>query len=90
MSDKDHTKQTENDKPAVTIPGTVEKIIPPVFPGEPEKAEITLNDADPLYGQVRVENTLTNANGEAVGLKKGAQVDVTIEAEPKDTVKKPG
>lgn len=56
--------------------------------GEPEKAEIALKGADPLYGEIRVENTLTNSDGEAVGLKKGAQVDVTIEGEPEDTVKK--
>jgi len=79
----------EDRRPAVTVPGTVERIIKPVFPGEPEKAEIGLENADPLYREIRVENTLTNANGEPVGLKKGAQVDVTIEADPEDTVKKP-
>jgi hypothetical protein len=31
---------------------------------------------------------LKDENGEEVALKEGAKVDVTIEAEPKDTVKK--
>jgi hypothetical protein len=37
---------------------------------------------------IRIENKLKNADGETVGLKPGAQVEVTIEAEPEDTVKK--
>jgi len=52
----------EKDKPSTTLPGTVEKIIKPVDPSEPEKAQ--------------------------VAIKEGAPVDVTIEAEKKDTTKK--
>lgn len=32
---------------------------------------------------------MTNAKGETVGLKEGAQVDVVIVADENDTVKKP-
>ena len=88
MPENSSALSPEDKRPAMTVPGTVEKIIKPVFPGEPEKAEIALENADPLYREIRVENTLVNADGETVGLKKGAQVNVTIEADPKDTVKK--
>ena len=37
---------------------------------------------------MRVVNTLTDEDGNEVGLKKGAEVDVTIEADVKDTIKK--
>ena len=73
-----------SDKPAVTLPGTVEKIIPPVA-GEPEKAQIAVDGADDLYREIRVKNKLEYQNGKKVGLKEGAQVDVTIEAEPDAT-----
>ena len=75
-------------KPTAVRPGTVEKIIKPVDPEEPEKAEISIQGADALYREIRIENVLTDVNGEDVRLKKGAEVNVTIEAEPKDTEKK--
>jgi len=81
MSAEDETKP---DRPNLTLPGTVEKIIPAVG-NEPEKAQITLEGADELYREVRIENTLQGADGEPVALKKGTEVDVTIEAEQADT-----
>ena len=44
-ADEDAEKSPE--KPSVTLPGTVEKIIPAVG-DEPEKAQITLEGADEL------------------------------------------
>ena len=84
------TKMTQNEelkaeKPSVTMPGTVEKIIPSVDPSEPEKAQIGIEGADHLYREIRVENTLQDKNGKPVELKPGAQVDVTIQADVSDT-----
>jgi hypothetical protein len=73
-----------------TKPGTVEKIIKSPFPQEPEKAEISIEGADHLYREIRIENTLEDENGKRVKLKEGAQVAVTVEADPKDTVPKNG
>ena len=78
-----------DDRPSTTLPGTVEKIIKPIIPGEPEKAQIAVHTADDLYREIRIENTMTNAEGVPVSLKPGAEVEVTIAADPKDTVKKP-
>lgn len=69
-----------SDKPKITLPGTVEKIINPVSANEPEKAQIAVDRADDLYKEIRIENTLTKSGGEKVGLKPGAEVEVTIEA----------
>ncbi len=80
-------KTTE--KPSVTLPGTVEKIIEPVHPSMPEKAEIAVHGADQLYQEIRIENTLTDERGDEVHLKKGAHVEVTVEAEAGDTTAKP-
>ena len=38
--------------------------------------------------EVRIDNTLQNGNGDEVRLKKGAEVEVTIQAEPEDTIPK--
>jgi hypothetical protein len=76
------------EKPAATLPGTVQKIIKPPHPDLPEKAEIAVEGADELYREIRIENTLTDENGNVVKLKPGASVEVTVEAEPKDTVSK--
>src|SRR5438477_5615266 len=70
-------REHESEKPSVTLPGKVEKIIEPPSPKEPEKAEISIDRADDLYKEIRIENTLSE-NGNEVGLKKGADVDVTI------------
>jgi hypothetical protein len=77
------------EKPNVTLPGTVEKIIQPSHPDEPEKAQIAIEGADMLYGEIRIENSLTDKNGHAVRLKKGAEVDVTVAAD-KDATRPKG
>ena len=76
------------DKPTVTLPGTVQKIIPSRGPSEPEKAQIAVESADDLYREIRIENTLQDAAGNAVGLKEDAEVEVTIEAEADATTPK--
>jgi hypothetical protein len=69
-----------------TKTGTVEKIIKSPYPEEPEKAQIAVEGADDLYKEIRIENTFENENGEKVKLKVGAHVDVTVEADSKETV----
>ena len=71
---------TEN--PSTTLPGTVEKIIRPRVPSEPEKVQIAVQGADHLYKEIRIDNILTDAGGNEVHLKPGAKVEVTVEAEP--------
>ncbi len=61
--------------------GTVDKILKPVVPSQPEKAQIDIEAADDLYREIRIENTLTDEHGEEARLKQGAQVDVSIEAD---------
>jgi len=76
------------DKPSVTLPGKVEKVIPPSHPRELEKAQISVEGADTLYQEIRIKNSLTNENGDEVRLKKGAEVDVTVEADQSATTPK--
>jgi hypothetical protein len=70
------------ERPSVTMPGTVDKIIPSPRPSQPEKAQIAVEGADHGYRDLRIENTLTDENGDDVRLKKGAHVEVTVTAEP--------
>jgi len=77
-----------NEKPSATLPGVVEKVIKPPHPSEPERAQIAVEGADHLYKEIRIKNNLTDENGNEVALKEGAKVDVTVEADPKDTTVK--
>jgi hypothetical protein len=71
------------------LKGTVQKIIKPLSPDEPEKAQIDIDGADDLYREIRVDNEMTSENGEKARLKQGAEVDVIVEADSSATLKKP-
>ena len=75
-----------SEKPKATLPGTVEKIIPSPYKDEPEKAQIAVEGAEDLYKEIRIENKLTDENGQEVRLKPGAEVEITLEADPEATV----
>lgn len=81
----DEIPRAEN--PSVTLSGTVQKIIPSPYADEPEKAQIAVEGADRLYRELRVENALEDEQGKTVALKLGAEVAVTIEANPVGTAK---
>ena len=73
----------EKSKASTTLPGKVEKVINPhPGSGEPEKAQIAVEGADHLYREIRVPNSLTDAHGQKVKLKEGAEVEVKIETDP--------
>ena len=76
----------DEEKSNTVLSGTVEKVIKPIVRGEPEKVQIAVEGADDLYREIRIENTLTKEDGEKVALKVGAHVEVTVEADAKDTV----
>lgn len=84
MSDKSENSST-NDKPSVTLPGTVEKIIKPMIPDLPEKAQISVAGAEHLYKEIRIDNVMHDENGQKVKLKPGAEVEVTVAAGPEAT-----
>ena len=88
MRNDPNGENVDHEKPAITLPAVVEKIVKPFNPSEPEKAQIAIQGADHLYREIRVENTLKNAAGEKVRLKPGAEVDITIEAPVEGVEKK--
>jgi len=75
-------------RPKTKKPGTVRKIIKPQDASQPEKAEISVQGADHLYREIRIENTLEDSHGKKVKLKPGAEVEVIVEADEKETVPK--
>jgi hypothetical protein len=85
---KTKDESPSEEKATVTLPGTVEKIIPAVGHHEPEKAQIAVEGADDLYREIRIDNTLQDEAGNDVSLKKGAEVEVTIAADSDATTKK--
>jgi len=68
------------ERPSTTMSGTVDKIIPSLPPSQPEKAQIAVEGAPRGYRGLRIENALTDENGEDVRLEKGAHVEVTVTA----------
>jgi len=76
------------EKPNVTLPGKVEKVIESPHPAEPEKAQICVEGGDPLYREIRIANKLKDENGNQVRLKEGAEVEVTVEADTHQTTPK--
>ena len=73
------------EKPGVTQPGTVDKIIPAVSSKEADTVHIGLDTPHDLYREVRIDNTLTNESGGKVSLEPGEPVEVTITAEAGST-----
>jgi hypothetical protein len=67
----------------VTLAGTVDKIFPALGELQQEKAQIAVEGAEPLYREIRIDNSLQDGAGNAVSLKVGAEVEVTIAAKPK-------
>jgi hypothetical protein len=86
MTDAPKEKPTE--KATATFEGTVDKIIPALPDHSPEKAQISIEGAEDLYREIRIENALQDKSGKSVGLKQGAEVDVTIAADPNATTEK--
>jgi len=70
-----------SEQPSATMPGTADNIIPSPGPSQPERAQIAIEEADQGYQDLRIENMLTDENGDDVKLKKGAHVEVTVTAE---------
>jgi hypothetical protein len=66
------------EKASATLPGTVEQIMKSPLPGEPERAQILIEGTDHSYQQIRIENTLSDENGQEMYLKPGAKVQITV------------
>jgi hypothetical protein len=69
---------------STNMPATVDKIIPSQGPGQPEKAQIVVAEADRGYRDLRIENILVDENGDDVRLQMGSPVEVTVRAYPKN------
>jgi hypothetical protein len=71
------------ERTSTILPGKVAKIIPSRGLKQPEKAQIAVDGAARRYRNLRIENTLTDQNGDEVKLKKGAHVEITVAAASK-------
>jgi hypothetical protein len=67
---------------------TVDKVIKSGIPSEPEKAQISIQEGEDLYREIRVENIVTDADGVEAHLRPGAKVDLIVEADSSATIKK--
>ena len=67
-------------KATVTLHGTVQDIIKNPLVEGPEQIQIAVDEAEPLYREIRIDNALQTDDGGKVALKPGAEVEVKVEA----------
>jgi len=77
MSDDAGTDGLPHDKTTIRLVGTVQRIISPAQPGEPEKAHIVFESTDKQYREIRIENLLNSA-GQPIHMKEGDHVEITV------------
>jgi hypothetical protein len=83
-----HTTDTrQRTRPWKELSGSVQKIVKNVYANQTEIVEIGIDQAENLFREIRIDNAFTDVDGHTVALKEGAVVDVTVEANAKDTVK---
>jgi hypothetical protein len=73
-------------KKSKKLRGTVEKVIKPITPTQSEKAQISIEEADDLYKEIRIENVMARETGEKTRLKVGESVEVIVEADTDATL----
>ena len=54
--------------------------------GRSEKVQISIQSGDDPNQRIRIANTLIDARGEVVPLKRGAAVHIVIRPKPKNTI----
>lgn len=87
----DHTLSNARDKnrthaldgASVTLWGSVEKIIPSIGKDGSDAVQIVIEGAESLYREIRIQNLLQDGNGEAIALRPGSQVEITIKVRPR-------
>ena len=77
-------------RPWKMLSGSVQKTVKSVYRNGAETVEIIIPKAEDLFRELRIENAFTDVDGQPVALKERAHVDITFEAEARDTVKKVG
>jgi len=84
---RDISGVTRRMRPWKTLSGTVQKVFKSAFANQAESVEISISEAEDLFREIRIENRFTDVDGQMVALKEGVPVDVTFEADSKDTLK---
>ena len=72
------------EQPSISLQGIIDKIIPSPQPNQAEGAQIAIKEDNLPEQDLRIENSFTDEHGDDVKLKKGAHVDITVTAEPRN------
>jgi hypothetical protein len=79
-------RRAEKAKASMTFSATVQKILPGVLPGQPDRAQIVVKAAEDLYKEIRIENALLDAEGNEVRLAPGTELEIVIQVARGDAV----
>jgi hypothetical protein len=75
-------------RPWKVVTGFVRKLLTSAYAGQPERVEISIPDADDLFREIRIANSFLSPDGRPAALKAGVHVQITLEADEKDTIPK--
>ena len=68
------------DGASVTLRGNVERILSAVGKNGSDVVQIVIQDAEPLYREIRIRNPFQDSNGKAITLQADSEVEITIKA----------
>jgi hypothetical protein len=74
----DKTVTPSYPKESITLPATVDELIPAEHAGELDQACISLDGEREPYNEIRVENPLHSSSGGTVTLAKGDHVRLSV------------
>ena len=86
----DRASNQQRTRPWKKVSGNVQRIIKDAYNYRADVVEINIPQADDLFREIRIENTFADLDGQKVSLKQGAHLEITFEADAKDTVRKSG
>ena len=64
--------------------GHVQKVVRSIYPTEPQRIQVLIDEAVELYRELRINNDFRDGGGEPVTLREGDKVTLTIESDAPD------
>jgi hypothetical protein len=70
------------------MPAVAKHILKPPYSQEAERLEISIAEADELFGEIRVENSFVDAEGNVLAIKAEVELNVSLETSAGNLINK--
>jgi hypothetical protein len=64
--------------------GYVQKVIPNMYPAEPQRIQVLIDEAVELYCELRINNDFRDGVGKPITLREGDKITITVESDLPD------